>query len=489
MFIREDKQRNFFDDYIYNNLIPEDHILVKIKEGIDFSFVEEETKDLYSPDFGRPAHPAKIVFRMLFLEFYYNLSDVEVSRQCRYNILYRWFVGLQIEEKVPDDTSLVVFRRRLGAERFENLFNRVVEKAKELGLLKERYKIVDATAVVADVAIPNTVNLLRQGRRVILREIETVNSKSAKDLEPEYATHEKLFQKPTEEELVEEVKKSYCFISEVKGRYGVEIDKKVEALEGILKPEEGKEKVASFVDFDARHGKKSEKRMFTGYKAHIVEDESEIVTSCDVLSGNRNEGHGLPELLKQEDNKGIRSEAVVADSLYDSSLNREEIHGRGMKAYIPFRGERKWAGKFSYHPIEDEVVCETGKRSIGKVAQERGWLYYFSERDCKSCSRFKKCVRQNQTRMTIWVSDNYKQKIIDDGEERHRAISLRKMIERKFGEAKKWHRMDRARYRGKMKVKIQVLMTFLVLNIKRMVRLLEENELIHGLKQIAKAPV
>jgi hypothetical protein len=106
-----------------------------------------------------------------------------------------------------------------------------------------------------------------------LREIETVNSKSAKDLETEYATHEKLFQKPTEEELVEEVKKSYCFISEVKGRYGVEIDKKVEALEGILEPEKGKEKVASFVDFDARHGKKSEKRMFTGYKAHIAEDE------------------------------------------------------------------------------------------------------------------------------------------------------------------------------------------------------------------------
>jgi transposase len=162
MFVREDKQRNFFDDYIYNSLIPEEHILVKIKEGIDFSFVEEETKDLYSPDFGRPAHPAEIVFRMLFLEFYYNLSDVEVSRQCRYNILYRWFVGLRIEEKVPDDTSLVVFRRRLGEERFESLFNRVVEKAKGLGLLKERYKIVDATAVVADVAIPNTVNLLRQ---------------------------------------------------------------------------------------------------------------------------------------------------------------------------------------------------------------------------------------------------------------------------------------------------------------------------------------
>jgi len=162
MLGKADKQKNFFDEYLFRNLIPCDHILVKIKKNIDFSFVEEETKDLYSPDFGRPAYPAEVLFRMLFLEFYYNLSDVEVATQCQYNILYRWFIGLKVEDKIPDDTSLVVFRKRLGEERFERLFNRIVEKAKERGLLKQRYKIVDATAIVADVAIPNTVNLLRQ---------------------------------------------------------------------------------------------------------------------------------------------------------------------------------------------------------------------------------------------------------------------------------------------------------------------------------------
>ncbi len=125
---------------------------------------------------------------MLFLEFYYNLSDVEVSNQCQYNLLYRWFVGLHIEEKVPEDTSLVVFRRRLGEERFERLFSRIVERAKEQGLLKERYKIVDATASVADVAIPNTMNILRQGRGVILREIGKVDGEAGKGLETPYSS-------------------------------------------------------------------------------------------------------------------------------------------------------------------------------------------------------------------------------------------------------------------------------------------------------------
>lgn len=71
--------------------------------------MEEETKDLYSRDFGRPAFPAEVMFRMLFLEFFYNLSAVEAWRQRRDNILYRWFAGLKIDDRVPDDASLVVF--------------------------------------------------------------------------------------------------------------------------------------------------------------------------------------------------------------------------------------------------------------------------------------------------------------------------------------------------------------------------------------------
>jgi IS5 family transposase len=489
MLEKTNKQKNFFDEYLWSHLIPDDHILVKIKESIDFSFVEEETKDLYSPDFGRPAYPPEVLFRMLFLEFYYNLSDVEVSKQCQYNVLYRWFIGLKIEDRVPDDTSLVVFRRRLGEERFETIFNRIVECAKSEGLLKERYKMVDATAIIADVAIPNTVNLLRQGRRVILKDISNRDPLEAKRLEPEYSCREKLSQKPTKEELFEEVEKSRSFIEGIKGQYGESVDKKVEALERILNPNKDGEKVVSFVDMEARHGKKSKKRMFSGYKAHIAEDESEIITSCDVLSGNRNEGSDLTNILEQEKEKGIKAKAVVADGLYDSGENRKEIHNQEMKAYIPFRRERKWMERFKYDPETDQVICDKGRRSIGKFRNKTGLLYYFSARDCRRCSNFRRCVRENQKRMTIWVSDNYKHKIMDDGEGRSEALGLRKMIERKFGEAKKWHGMERARFRGKERVKIQVLMTFMVINIKRITRLMEENGQMYKLKSVSLTPI
>jgi len=132
---------------------------------VDFSFIEEKVRDLYSKGMGRPSHPPKVMFKILFLEFYYNLSDVEVARQLKFNVLFRYFAGLKAEDPIPDDTSMVVFRRRLGEERFERLFDRFTAQCKDRGLLQETLKTIDATHIVADVAIPNTVNLLKRRKK------------------------------------------------------------------------------------------------------------------------------------------------------------------------------------------------------------------------------------------------------------------------------------------------------------------------------------
>lgn len=65
-------------------------------------------------------------------------------------------------EATPDDTTLVVFRKRLGQERLERFFSRINGQAK--GLLVGRDKILDASHVIADVAISSMVGLLRQVR-------------------------------------------------------------------------------------------------------------------------------------------------------------------------------------------------------------------------------------------------------------------------------------------------------------------------------------
>ena len=136
MLGRRDQQVNFFDQEIFSRMIPEDHPLVLIKKHVDFSFVEEETARYYHPGLGRPSFPPEVLFRVLFLEVWANLSDVQVCRELRYNVLYRYFCGIGWDDPVPDDTTLVVFRKRLGEEGFRRLFERVVEQAKQKGLLR-----------------------------------------------------------------------------------------------------------------------------------------------------------------------------------------------------------------------------------------------------------------------------------------------------------------------------------------------------------------
>jgi IS5 family transposase len=478
MLGRKDPQGKFFDHYVYGHHVPQDHELVRIHEEVDFSFVEEETRDVYAGVMGRPSWPPEVLFRMLFLEYYSNLSDVQVVEQCVYNFLYRWFVGLEVGEATPDDTTLVVFRKRVGWERMERFFSRVNEQAKAKGLLVGRHKIFDATHVIANVAIPSTVGLLRQARKKVLREIEKKYPLCAQKLEASYGKGDLQGRRATEEELVKEVELTRAFFSEAKGKYTEETDRVVEEMEGMLY---GEEKVASLVDPEARWGYKDEDHPFCGYKAHVGCDESEMVTSVDLLSGNENEGaeKNVRSLLAKEREQGMAQEAVVADALYDSGENRKAIHeektgeGEPVKAYIPSRQKEKRLNRFRYDKRRDQVICPAQQVSIGKSSQEQGFLYYFSVESCQDCPYREDCPPLNEGRVRVFVSEDYQLRLVDENPERKEALKKRSLIERRFGAGKKWHGLGRARYWGKAKVAIQVLMTFLVMNVKRMVKLLE----------------
>lgn len=477
MLGKKDPQGRFFDHYVYESHLPRDHELVRINHEVDFSFVEEETRDLYEEAMGRPSWPPEVLFRMLFLEYYANLSDVQVSEQCVYNFLYRWFVGLNVGEATPDDTTLVVFRKRLGQGRMESFFTRINEQAKAKGLLVGRHKILDATHVIANVAIPSTVGLLRQARKKVLRVIGKKYPHCVEKLEQTYGEGDSQGRRATEEELVKEVELTRAFFSEAKGKYTEETDQIIAEMEGMLY---GEEKVASLVDPDARWGYKDEDHPFCGYKVHVGCDESEIVTSVDLLCGNENEGaeKNVRSLLEKEREQGMEQEAVVADALYDSAENRRAIHeektsaGERVKAYIPSRHKGKSLKRFRYVKGKDQVVCPAGQVSIGKSPHEQGFLYYFSVESCRDCPYREDCPPLNQGRVRVFVSEDYQFKLMDENPERKEALKKRPMIERRFGGGKKWMGLGRARYRRKWRVAIQALMTFLVMNVKRMIKLL-----------------
>jgi len=479
MLKHQSAQKDFFDSYVYERLLPNKHILLDIKESLDFSFVDEAVKDLYSDAMGRPSFPPQILFKMLFLEFFYNLSDYDVVEQVKTNVLFRYFAGLGISDDTPDDTTLVVFRKRLGEETFKRLFDTVVLKAKEKGLIKGDLKILDATHIIADIAIPSTVNLLRHGRRKIIKKIEKELSPALKE---KYFNEKELLRKPTKETLEEEIALTKSFIDELKGKFTEDIEDDIRLLEGVVfpkdtKPGESKDQLVSFVDSDAGFGHKTIDKPFCGYKGHIsVDSGSGIITSARTISGNRNEGSNdeVKELLDDDESKDISHKAVAADSLYDSYDNRLDMHKRSMRAFIPGRRERsgKNLDSFIYDCQKDTVICPEGHIPISSTRQEKGDLFVFSTTSCKGCPQIASCPKPNNDRVRVWVGDDYRLMLLDNIPDRKEALMRRKMIEGKFGEAKKWHNLHRARYRRKSRVAIQVFMTFMVLNIKRMMKLL-----------------
>jgi len=142
---------SFFGNFLYDRLLAgREHLLLDLNRLVDFGFVRRACRGFYQ-DWGRDAWDPVVRFKMVCLQFLYDLSDREVEEQATFNLLYKWFLGLSAEERPPDHTTLCRFRARLGAEGFQTLFNGMVAQARERGLVADELHILDATHIAAKV--------------------------------------------------------------------------------------------------------------------------------------------------------------------------------------------------------------------------------------------------------------------------------------------------------------------------------------------------
>ncbi len=148
---RDSSQNSFFGNYVYDKIVSKDHILRKIQSTIDLSFVDELCRDLYCLDNGRPGWPPLLMFKIVFLQFLYDLSDYVIEDELNDRLSFKMFVGLEVDEAPPDHSSISRFRDRLGPERFKDIFNRIVSMAKDKGIISDKLHIVDATDIKAKV--------------------------------------------------------------------------------------------------------------------------------------------------------------------------------------------------------------------------------------------------------------------------------------------------------------------------------------------------
>jgi transposase len=177
------KQISGFDQYYYDKVIPQDHLLKRITETVDLSFIREMLAERYSSDRGRPAEEPEFMFKICLLEYLYDLSDVQVIEHIRVNLAYRWFLGLNIDDELPDDSTISYFRlNRVGLDKYKEIFQRLVDQCIEQDLIARQPKraIIDSTHVIADVAIPTWLSLVRQAYERVLRELFMMDAAKAK---------------------------------------------------------------------------------------------------------------------------------------------------------------------------------------------------------------------------------------------------------------------------------------------------------------------
>ena len=196
-----------------------------------------------------------------------------------------------------------------------------------------------------------------------------------------------------------------------------------------LQKEEGRQKKGKGPrDPDARWGVKGKKivkdengnkheqtEYFFGYKAHVsLNAESGLITSLKVTPGSAYDGHELPELVRADQDLGVEAKVYAGDKGYDDGENHEFLRERGLKSALRLKDSR------------------TKKKDPNKGP----WLELKSDPDYQA-----------------GLKERYK-------------------VERKFGEAKECHGFRRCRYLGLVRYRVQSYLTAMVLNLKRMVKLI-----------------
>ncbi|RED49238.1 transposase [Cohnella lupini] len=146
-----DKQQNF-ELVSIEDLVPADHMLRKIDKYIDFSFIDEKVRPLYCEDNGRPAIDPVVLFKMIFLGYFYGIrSERQLEREVQTNLAYRWFLGLGLTDRVPDHSTISWNRRTRFKDTniFQDVFDEIVLQAVSHRMVGGRVLISDSTHIKA----------------------------------------------------------------------------------------------------------------------------------------------------------------------------------------------------------------------------------------------------------------------------------------------------------------------------------------------------
>ena len=96
------------------DLVPQDNFYRQVEQSLDLSFVHDLADELYS-SMGRPSVDPVVFFKLQLIAFFEGIrSERQLMEIVNLNLAHRWFIGYDLNERVPDHSSLSKIRERLG---------------------------------------------------------------------------------------------------------------------------------------------------------------------------------------------------------------------------------------------------------------------------------------------------------------------------------------------------------------------------------------
>ena len=500
---------------VYERCVPADHPLRKIQASLDLSFVRAIVAERYDPHGGRYAIEPELFARITLLQYLENLPDRETVKRCASDLAWKWFLGLEFDALAPlDYSTLSRIRSRYGEEACRQMSQGLLAQAREHHLIGDELHLYDSAESVANAAWLNLVQLVRTICERLVAALEAVLT---------VEEHEALVAQQTE--LREDT--SWYHSQTQKDahlqRWSVVCQELVERAEAILSRPGGvkkranwkrvskqlrhelavaghflaapaprrkggkKDRLCSPTDPDARRADRRKGKVRQGYRPHVAMDhQSRLVVAADATALNGEDGAQLPGLVAAAAAQGHVPQEACADSAYADGENRALLAEKKIVTHIPQprpKASKKGlyiATDFQYDPEAHAVTCPAGQVcGNAKPRQGGGWHFYYLKQTCAGCPHRAQCIAEGETRgRTVYVGEH--RALQDEATEHQRtpehkaAMRKRLAIESKLAEMLNVHGLRHCRYRSLARFKIQLYLTVIAVNAKRIAELLAQ---------------
>jgi transposase len=414
---------------------------------VSFNFVRDITKDYYSHT-GKPSIDPIVLIKMLLVGYLFDIkSERKLVEEISLNLAYRWYIGYDLDEEVPNHSVFSKARARFGKKLFLDIFEKILARCVGLGLISKEGMLIDSTIVRANASDRSMV------------ETRLTPGQYWKRLEEE---------KP-KKKLV--------------GRRfgGNKMGKRTRDINRLSLRKK------STTDPDATIVRKPGMGSHLSYKAHIATDTNGIITAVSASPSVVHDTGAVPHLVELHERMLDTPSWVAADTKYGSEECLAFLQDKNIKTAI--RPETKISkpghfskSKFKYDKKRDCYICPNGKilKRKSKNYPQNRINYKSSEKDCNLCPLRDKCISGGSFRTVShydspcyfkarsWYYSGY-------GKAMQKLRGT--ILEGVMGQAKTYHGMAKARFRGLSKVEIQFLLTATAMNLKKMVKMLDVEEI------------